>query len=88
MTASKEALVDIGEMIAQLDASASRKQKVFVYTLENGDVKQVENILRNLFQNSNTRASTSQQVDPLSTRSSSNSQATSSNITLGTSRGR
>ena len=83
VTASKEALVDIGEMIAQLDSNAARKQKVFVYTMENGDVKQVEAILRNLFQNSNTRTNTTQQADPLSTRASSNTQATSSNITLG-----
>ena len=83
VTASREALVEIGEIIAQLDASSARKQKVFVYTMENGDVKQVEAILKNLFQNSNTRSTTSQQVDPLTTRASSNTQATGSNITLG-----
>lgn len=87
VTASKEALVDIGEMIAQLDSSSSRKQKVFVYTMENGDVKQVEAVLKNLFQSSNNRSTTSQQADPLSTRAMSNSQATGSNITLGTSTG-
>ena len=48
-----------------------------------GDVKQVEAILKNLFQSSNTRSTTSQQADPLMTRASTNSQATSSNITLG-----
>jgi hypothetical protein len=88
VTASKEALVDIGEMVSQLDANTAHKQKVFVYTMENGDVKQVEAILRNLFQNSNSRASTSQQVDPLATRATSNSQSTSSNITLGSRNGR
>ncbi|MSU48517.1 MAG: hypothetical protein EXS37_05390 [Opitutus sp.] len=84
VTASKEALVDIGEIIAQLDSSDARKQKVFVYTMENGDVKQVEAILKNLFQSSNSRSTTSNQTDPLTTRSSTNSQATSSNIQLGT----
>jgi len=88
VTASKEALVDIGEMVSQLDANTAHKQKVFVYTMENGDVKQVETILRNLFQNSNSRVNTSQQVDPLTTRATSNTQATSSNITLGTRNGR
>jgi general secretion pathway protein D len=83
VTASREALIEIGEIIAQLDSSAARKQKVFVYTMENGDVKQVEAILKNLFQSSNTRSTTSQQADPLTTRASSNSQATSSNISLG-----
>jgi type II secretory pathway component GspD/PulD (secretin) len=88
VTASKEALSDIGEMVAQLDANTAHKQKVFVYTMENGDVKQVETILRNLFQNSNSRVNTTQQVDPLTTRATSNSQATSSNITLGSRNGR
>ena len=83
VTASREALVEIGEIIAQLDSSSARKQKVFVYTMENGDVKQVEAILKNLFQSSNTRSTTSQQVDPLTTRASSNTQATGSNISIG-----
>jgi general secretion pathway protein D len=85
VTASKETLNEVGEIVAQLDANAARKQKVFVYTMENGDVKQVEAILKNLFQSSNTRATTNQQVDPLATRASSNSQSTGSNISLGTS---
>jgi len=84
VTASRESLDEIGAVIEQLDSSPARKQKVFVYTLENGDVKQVEAILKNLFQSSNQRAQTNQQVDPLSTRASSNSQATGSNISLGT----
>lgn len=88
VTGSKEALADVGEIIAQLDSSSARKQKVFVYTMENGNVQQVEAILKNLFQSSNTRASTNQQSDPLATRASSNSQATGSNITLGTNTGR
>lgn len=84
VSASRETLDDIEAIINQLDSSSARKQKVFVYTLENGDVKQVEAILRNLFQSSNARTTTSQQVDPLTTRASSNTQATSTNITLGT----
>jgi len=83
VTASREALTDVGEMIAQLDASSARKQKVFVYTLENGDVKQVEAVLKNLFQSSNARTTTNNQADVLNTRASSNTQATGSNIQLG-----
>ena len=88
VTGSREALEDVGDIIAQLDASTARKQKVFVYTMENGDVKQVESILRNLFPSSTRTTTSQQQVDPLTTRASSNSQATGSNITLGTSGGR
>ncbi len=84
VSASKETLEDVDGIVRQLDASTARKQKVFVYSLEHGDVKQVESVLRNLFQGSNVRTTGSQEVDPLSTRASANSQATGSNITLGT----
>ena len=85
VSASRETLEDIEAIVNQLDASTARKQKVFVYTLENGDVKQVEAVLRNLFPSSNTRTTTTQQADALSTRAATNTQATGSNIQLGTS---
>ena len=85
VTASKDAMPEIGEIIAQLDASTARKQKVFVYTMENADVKHVETVLKNLFQSSNSRATTSTQTDPLATRAANNSQTTSTNNTLSTS---
>lgn len=86
VTAGKDAMPEISDIIAQLDSSPARKQKVFVYTLENADVKQVETVLKNLFQSSNARASTSTQADPLATRAANNSQTTSSNTTLSTNR--
>ena len=85
VTASKDAMPEIGEIIAQLDASTARKQKVFVYTMENANVKHVETVLKNLFQSSNSRATTSTQTDPLATRAANNSQTTSTNNTLSTS---
>ena len=85
VTAGKDSMPEISDIIAQLDSSPARKQKVFVYTLENADVKQVESVLKNLFQSSNSRASTSTQTDPLATRAANNSQTTSSNTTLSTS---
>jgi hypothetical protein len=50
VTASKDMMFQVAEIVAQLDASTARKQKVFVYTLENADVLQVESVLRDLFQ--------------------------------------
>jgi len=82
VAAAKEQLPDIAEMIAKLDGSSGRKQQVYVYTLENGDVHQVEAILKNLFQTSNTRSNTSTQADPLGNRATTNSQATNNNTTL------
>jgi type II secretory pathway component GspD/PulD (secretin) len=82
VTASKDAMPEIGDIIAQLDSSSARKQKVYVYTLENADVKQVETVLRNLFQSSNARAATSTQADPLATRAANNAQTSASQNTL------
>jgi hypothetical protein len=80
---------EIAEMIAQLDTSSGRKQKVFVYTMANADVKQVETVLKNLFQSSNARGANSTQADPLSTRASNNSQTTAAtpSLSLGSSTG-
>jgi len=87
VTAAKDDMPGIAEIINQLDASSARKQKVFVYTLENADVRQVETVLKNLFQSSNARTTTASQPDPLQTRASANTQATGANIQLGTNRG-
>ncbi len=83
VTAAKAQMQGIGEMIEQLDTNSGRQQKVFVYTLQNADVRQTENVLKNLFQGSNTRnTGTATQADPLGNRANSNSQATGSNQNL------
>ena len=86
VSASKDELPGIAEIIEQLDSSTAKKQKVYVYTLENADVRQVETVLRNLFQSSNARTTTSNQPDPLQTRAQSNTQMSAPNIQLGTTR--
>jgi len=90
VTAAKTQMADVAAMIAQLDTSSGRKQRVFVYTLQNADVKQVESILKNLFQSNTTRTTAnSNQADPLGTRANNNSQTTSSSpsLTLGNNTG-
>lgn len=87
VTGSKDTLQQIGEIIAQLDESSARKQKVFVYTLENADVGQVETVLKNLFETSTSRSSTSNQNDPLSNRANNNTQQTSGSFLNNTSGG-
>ena len=84
VTASKDAMPDITEMVAQLDTSSARKQKVFVYTMENANVKQVEATLRNLFPSSNSRTTTNTQPDALTTRATANAQNNAgTNLQLG-----
>lgn len=87
VTASKEEMPEIAQIVAQLDSSTARKQRVYVYTLENADVRQVETVLKNLFQSNNQRASqNTNTADPLATRASSNTQTAGPNIQLGTAR--
>jgi type II secretory pathway component GspD/PulD (secretin) len=85
VTASKEQMPDIIEMVTQLDTSSGRKQQAFIYTMENANVKQVETVLKNLFPSSNTRTTTNNQADPLSTRATTNAQQnTAQNLQLST----
>ena len=85
VTSSKDQMPDITDMVAQLDSSSARKQKVFVYTMENANVKQVETILKNLFQSSTGRTTTNNQADALTTRATTNAQQnTTQNLQLGT----
>lgn len=76
VTASKDQMPEIAEMVGQLDTVSNRKQQAFVYTMENANVKQVETILRNLFPSSNNRTVTNQQPDALTSRATANSSAT------------
>ncbi len=70
VSASKDLMVQIAAMIEQLDLNPAKKQKVFVYQLENADVQETEDMLRNLFDRSGTMNSRNQQTqqNPLTTR--------------------
>jgi hypothetical protein len=69
----------IGEMIAQLDSSSSKKQKVFVYSLEHADVDNVAEILKGMFESqtsvngrSNNNRNSNQNNNPLNNRTVGN----------------
>lgn len=49
VTASRNLMQQIAKMIEELDADAGRKQKVFVFDLENTDPVQVQSVLQSLF---------------------------------------
>lgn len=55
VSAAHELMDQIGEMVSQLDSNPARKQKVFVYDLQNADPQQVQEVLRNLFENQQTQ---------------------------------
>ncbi len=85
VTASKDQMPDIAEMVTQLDQASGRKQEAFIYTMENANVKQVETILKNLFPSSTGRTTTNNQPDALDTRARTNAQQnTTQNLQLGT----
>src|SRR5205814_8344277 len=56
VSAAAEMMPQIAEMIAQLDSSPARKQKVFVYDLQNADPQQVEQVVKGLFERTTTSA--------------------------------
>jgi general secretion pathway protein D len=85
VTASKEMLDQVGKMIDELDSDPARKQKVYVYSLENADVQQVEAVLHDLFQTTTTqsqRTTQQQNSDALSQRQTSAAQQQSSTPTF------
>jgi type II secretory pathway component GspD/PulD (secretin) len=72
VSAAGELMPQIAEIIAELDASPAKKQKVFVYSLENADVQQVEQILRGMFERNSSqinRNNSASQNSALTTRS-------------------
>lgn len=54
VSAAYELMGQIEQMVLQLDTDPARKQKVFVYDLDNADPTEVEQVLRSLFENQNT----------------------------------
>ncbi len=77
VSAAHDLMSQIGEMVAKLDSNPARKQKVYVYDLENADPTQVQEVLNNLFvsQTSNrSQRSTANQNSALSTRQTQQTQ--------------
>jgi type II secretory pathway component GspD/PulD (secretin) len=80
VSAASELMPQIASMIIQLDASPARKQKVFVYSLQNADAQETALILQDMFQKSTTsmNRNNANQTSPLNNRIQSNSQTTTS----------
>ncbi|MCX6903755.1 MAG: hypothetical protein NTW03_09820 [Verrucomicrobia bacterium] len=81
VSAARDLMVQIAGMIEQLDNDPAKQQKVYVYSLENADVQQVEQVIRNMFDRNGTMNSrnTANQNSVLSTRSTQNTQGTTGN---------
>ena len=68
VTAASDLMPQIAEMIAQLDANPAKKQKVYVYSLENADVDNVQQVLQDMFQSQTSRNNNNRNNNPLTTR--------------------
>ena len=79
VTADKDLMTQIAAMVEQLDANPAKKQKVFVYSLENADPQEVQTILQGLFQDDTRRSTTTgTQNNPLTTRNNTSGNGTGS----------
>ncbi len=91
VSAASDLMPQIAAMIAQLDSSPAKKQRVYVYSLENAEVDQVQQVLQDMFERNSTsrnnRSSTTQN-NALSNRSRNqqNTSGTSSGFGSGTTR--
>lgn len=84
VSAASELMPQIEEMVKQLDQPA-KQQKVFVYSLENADVDQVQQILRDMFERSGSTANrnSQNQGSALQNRSRNNQQGSSTSGGVG-----
>ena len=83
VTASKDMIGQIGQMIEQLDQDSPKVARVSVIHLENADPQQVQQVLQDMFQSSTSTRSATTQNSPLMNRIQQNSGTTTSGSTLG-----
>jgi general secretion pathway protein D len=87
VTAAMEMMAPIEEMVKRLDANPAKKQKVYVYQVDPGDVTQVQSVLKEMFEttsnNRNTRNNNSLQNNVLQNRATQNQTTSSGNSALG-----
>ncbi len=75
VSADSTLMPQIAEMIQQLDASNARKQRVYVYSLQNADPQEVAEVLQEMFQRNTTAQRRNQnQNSPLMNRQQQNNQ--------------
>ena len=87
VTAPKDLMEQIAEMMVDLDVPSTRDQKVYVFKMNNGDPQQAVQVLQNMFQTSgSTRSgSSSSQNSALMQRAQNNATQSGSTSSSGTS---
>jgi len=88
VSADRELMEQIAEMVKQLDANPAKKQQVFVYDLQNADPQQVQNVLRGLFQRQGVNNQNSQNQNQMNSALVSRyTQQIQNNVSRGSSSG-
>jgi hypothetical protein len=90
VTAAKDMMSQIGDMIADVDVDSTRDTEVYTLPIHSGDPYQVAAVLQGLFQANNSSRSTTTPTgtDPLTTRQTQmNSSSSSSTGGFGTTSG-
>ena len=89
VTAAKDMMQQIGDMIAEVDVPSTRDTEVYTMPLHNGDPYQVAAVLQGMFQgaNSSRSSTTTTGTDPLTTRQTQMNTSSSSSSGFGTSSG-
>ena len=86
VTAAKNLMDQIGDMIERLDHESPKVSKVSVIHLDNADPQQVQQVLQDMFQSSTARnRNSSTQTSPFQTRIQQNQNNTSTGTGFGTS---
>ncbi len=85
VTASTEVMPKIAEMIAQMDANPARKQRLYVYKLNNADADNVQNVLQDMFGSTTTRNNRNQNNNAMTTRQTQGAQAIGQSLMQSTS---
>ena len=88
VTAPKDLMLQIANMMNDLDVPSTRDQKVYVFHMNNGDPQQAALVLQNMFQTSGTSrsgGSSSSQNSALMQRAQNNTTSTTSTKSSGTS---
>jgi general secretion pathway protein D len=81
VTAPKELMSEIGQMMTELDVTSERDQGVYVFKMNNGDPQQALTVLQSMFQSSSSSrsgSSSSSSTSALLQRQQNNAQTTSS----------
>jgi general secretion pathway protein D len=61
VSADSELMPEIAGIIAQLDSSSTKAQHVYIYPIQNADVYQVEQVVRDMFERNNIQANRNNQ---------------------------